>query len=183
MASMSATAFAMAFAIAGPFGATTAANADGWTRTMAPNGAFSIETPCTAGEITALRSVSNAALPISNYVPESRVVCKKGGWVFMAGVVNATDLPAGVSAYDYIAQKVADAANVQGRPTETMIGGRRALVNRGGRSGIVGQTGFVEISPTKIITLVAGAKAADKGGAEMEPAIDRFYASIEVKGR
>ena len=182
MASMSATALAMALAVAGPFGAATAANADGWTRTFAPNGAFSIETPCTAGEITALRSVPNATLPISNYVPESRVICKKGGWVFMAGVVNATDLPAGVSAYDYIAQKVADISNVEGKPTATMIGGRRALINRAGGGGIVGQTGFVEISPTKIITLVAGAKTDDKGGAEMGPAIDRFYASIEVKG-
>ncbi|WP_447725412.1 hypothetical protein [Sphingomonas koreensis] len=172
----------MGLVLAAPVGAATAADEAAWSRVIPPNGAFSIETPCKPVEISALRVVPDAALPINNYAPGSRILCRKGGMVFMAGVVNTTDLPAGVSAYDVITEKVAKAGNVEGKPTLTTIGGRRALINRQVRNGLVGQTGFIEISPIKIITLVAGTEGDDASAAASIEAVDRFYASIKVAG-
>ena len=168
--------------LAAPVGAATAADEAAWNRVRPINGAFSVETPCAPVEVSALRAVPDVALPIGNYAQGSRILCRKGGMVFMAGIVNTPDLPAGVSAYDWISEKVAKAGKVEGKPTATTIGGRRALINRAERNGIVGQTGFVEISPIKIITMVAGAEGAGASAEASRKAVDRFWASIEVVG-
>lgn len=163
---------------AAPAGAATGEAA--WSRVRPINGAYSVETPCTPVEVSALRIVPDARLPIDNYAQGSRILCRKGGMVFMAGIVNTTDLPAGVSAYDWISEKVAKAGTSEGKPTATTIGGRRALINRAERNGVVGQTGFIEISPIKIITIVAGSEGKGASVEASRKAVDRFWASIEV---
>lgn len=152
-----------------------------WSRTVSPDGTLSAETPCTAGEIHAGRAIPNAQLPIRNYVPESRILCRAGGRAFMAGVIDVNDAPAGVSAYDHLVEMLGKRAPAQGKPSQTVIAGRRAIINRAVRGGTIAQTGFIEVGPKKIVTVVAGSMPGAGEIADMGAAIDRFYGSIEVK--
>lgn len=175
---------AMGVVFAGPPASARADGEDAWVLVSAPNGAFSIETPCSESEVAALQGVPGSAVPNVEIVPQSRVICRKGPLIFLAGVVEPRDYPAsGPSLFDLIVEAVAQAPAVEGKPTTTTIGGRRAFVNREERDGVLAQTGFIELGRAKAIMLVAGFDDASVSVAAQGEAIDHFYASTKVTAR
>ncbi len=176
-------ALALGLAVVGPWSGTLAQGEANWSVAAAPNGALTVETPCSASEIAALQSAPPDLIPNLELAPQSRVLCVKDPLIFLVGQVNAEDLPAGTtSLFDALVEQVSADRNASGRPTQTTILGRRAIVNREERDGIVAQTGFIEISRTSAVMLIAGARNSSLGVASQRQAIERFYGSISVSG-
>ena len=161
--------------------AAFAATADVWARSTPPNGAFSVETPCTASEIDALKNLPGDAMPMK-VEPDARLVCKKGKILFFAGQAAVGALPAGVtSIFDKIADGVTADTGAEGEPRTLTIDGHRALINRDDSEGPMAQTGIIEVDARTIIVLVAGVEqGSDISLVDQGKMIDRFYGSIRV---
>lgn len=182
--SMMRAACALGLALAIPSQGALATDDDAWVRTAAPNGAISVETPCLEAEIAALRSIPDKAFEGINFVPGSRIICRKGPLLFVAGVAEVKEFPAGASSlFDSFAEGVAKERTADGKPTMTTVAGRRAIVNREEKDGRLAQSGLVEMSPTTVIFLIGGAEDTSLSVAAQGQALDRFYASLKVTGQ
>ena len=172
--------FVFAVAVAGPWSGALAQREAQWTSAAAPNGHFTVDTPCTAPEIAALRRAPAGLMAGVDLAPEARVLCSKGPWIFVAGEVNVEGVPAGSSFFDILVQQAAADPTAEGRPTQTTMHGRRAFVNRQEQAGVIAQTGFVEIGRTRIILLVSGSRDSSVGVDVQRQTIDHFFNSISL---
>ncbi|HEX4694051.1 hypothetical protein [Sphingomonas sp.] len=153
-----------------------------WTLAAAPNGAFVVETPCAQADIISLRRVPDSAIANVTFAPDSRVICRRGKIMLLAGEVDLPAVPAaGRSFFDQFVESIKGDETAEGTPAATTINGHRAFTNRQVANGVVAQTGFVELSRSKIIMLLAGAEEnSGMSVAEQGMIVDRFYASVKV---
>jgi hypothetical protein len=172
--------FAVTVAVAGSWSGALAQREAQWTSASAPNGHFTVDTPCAASEIAALRRSPAEVMAGVDLAPEARVLCSKGTPIFVAGEVNVEGVPAGSSLFDILVQQAAADPTAEGRPTQTRMHGRRAFVNRQERAGVIAQTGFVEIGRTRVVFLVSGSRDSSVGVDVQRQAIDHFFNSISV---
>jgi hypothetical protein len=175
-------------AMAGALGFASAAVAGdkAWTPTAASNGVFSIETPCDASSIAATQGVADEALlPGVKFSPGSRVVCRDGKTMFVAGEIEVPNYPAaGPAVFDSFVAQAKNDKTAEGTPSTTVINGRRAWINRQEKDGALAQTGFVEINRATIVFMIAGVDADSSMKIEDQRAlVDRFYASVKVTGK
>ena len=163
--------------------ALSAAETWAWTRTSAPNGAFSAETPCSDKEIELLKKVPEDILPGGAAITvQSRVFCKHGSLLLLASDLVATDLPArGPSLFDMVVAQGVKNPGANGRPVISIVDGRRALKNRQLVDGTTAQTGFIELSRNEAVLIVSGVGAENGLDAEAQGnVVDRFWSSIQV---
>ena len=179
---MMGAACAMGLAFADPSVATATGADPVWARAVAGNGDFSIETICTSAEVAALADLPNA-LKITP-VPQSRVMCMKDGLLFMAASWEASDLPRdGGSLFDQLWAGIEGRKDAEGGPVKTVINGRRAITNREFTDGVLAQTGFIEISPKRVLFMVAGGQDSRVSAEAQGQAIDRFFGSAKVTAK
>src|SRR5262249_20090168 len=113
-------------AMAGAMSLATAASAAGgetWLQTAVPNGAFSVETPCDAAAIASTQNVPDETLlPGVKFTPGSRIVCRLGKTMFVAGEVEIPDYPtAGPSVFDSFVEQAKNDKTAEGIPSTTTI--------------------------------------------------------------
>jgi hypothetical protein len=162
-----------------------AAGANGWASATAPSGAFTVATPCSVSEVAALRGVAAIALRSVSLRPNSRVLCRKGKLLFLAGEVATP----GVSTrsrplFETLVAEVRADRTLEGTQSATRLSGRRAFVNRQAGAGAISQTGFVEIDRARVLFLIGGVQAgSDLNAAEQGDTVDRFFGSVRFAGR
>jgi hypothetical protein len=162
-----------AAAVGLPVGAS--AGDDGWSLASTSNGAFTVETPCDAADLAQGARVPDSAVNMAEIVSGSRVLCRKGSMLFVAGLLDLADTPAGATAFDLFAKHVRDDPTREGTPSELKVDGRRLFVNRQESSNRLAQVGFVEISRTKLVFAVAGADGSGTLAVEQQRRdVDRF---------
>ena len=163
--------------------ATAQSDTSSWLRAKSPDDAFSAETPCSSEELERSgRSLDRHHLQEIHVSIQSLVACQKDGFNLMAGVVQA---PVGyarqASLFDEMLAHANDDRTAEGTPSLAMIDGHRAYLRRQESNGLIGQTGFVYLSRTKIIFGVAGGQPAGSSGRkELGETVDRFFGSIRV---
>jgi hypothetical protein len=161
-----------------------ASDGDAWARAISPNRVFSVETPCGAAEVAKAQQVPDSALKMG-FTPRSRVLCRKGKLLFVAGEVRDTRLPAGArSLFDLVSSKTRTDPTAEGVPSSTKTDGRRTFVTRQVDADSLAQTGLVEVNATTIIVVVAGIQAeSGLSDADRAATVDRFFKSIKVAGK
>lgn len=154
-----------------------------WLRAESGNGVYSVEVPCTHGEVdlhTAMLTSSNVRLPVAEREERAAamVACRRGGAVFTVQLVTPRDLQPSVPAYDQIVSRVRASLPRAGlEVTETMHDGRRMLMSRQQSGATIGKTGIIEVSDRSYLLLVAG---SGNGETVTDDQIDRFFASVEI---
>jgi hypothetical protein len=173
---------ALGLALAVPAQGAVAGAGEAWTVAVSPDGVFSVETPCTASEVAGMDYMPEDTLPGVTLDKKTRVICFKGGMMYLGVVLKVGTPPKGESMFDALVESVANSNDVKGSPKQATIGGRRALVNRAGDDGdgIVAQTGFVELNPREILFLFSGGEGKSVSVADQAKAIDRFFGSAKV---
>jgi hypothetical protein len=164
--------------------ATALASDDVWAVAASQNGVFTAETPCNSAELGAMKPVPDSVITQEALVPDSRILCRKQSLFFVAAEIEDGNLPARSTLFDMFSTHILSDKTAEGTPSQTMIGGKRALLNRQETNDRLAQTGFVEISRTKLIFLVAGAE--ENSGLSIQrqrELVDHFYASIKVTGK
>jgi len=164
---------------------STAGEQLAWLRTASPDGAFSVETPCSAEEVDRGR-----ALPVDivgrgiNLPVSRRVICPSRNIVLVAGVVEEPRLPKnGPSLFDGLLMAGKDnPKGNKGTPTITTISGHRAWLNRAQEGGEVAQVGYVEIGHARMIFAHCCGAPSRAGVSKDEQVamIDHFFGSIQV---
>ncbi|MEZ0243925.1 MAG: hypothetical protein ACAH11_11155 [Sphingomonas sp.] len=172
-------ALALGLSLAVPTQGVLAGGGEVWTVAAAPNGAFSVETPCDANEVAGMAYIPEDSLPGVSLDKEKRVICFKDKMMFMGAVMAPGNPPRGTTVFDMLVESLAGTES-KGKPMQTTIGGRRAMVNRAVEDGVVAQTGFVELNPREIIFLFGGGENDRLSVAAQGAAIDRFFASTKV---
>jgi hypothetical protein len=111
-----------------------------------------------------------------------RVVCSKEGVLFVAGVVAVPELPKGAApVFDQFTNAAKNDPTAEGKPTVTLIDGRRAFLNRQVVTDGIAETGLVEIDRARVVFGVVGGKLGSGLSLDEQTAmIDRFYRSIRV---
>jgi len=152
--------------------------AETWVRVAAPDGAFSIETPCSAAEIDELK---NASAPDDTLNPQSRIFCKKANLIFVVGEHDEKELPAGTATlFEAVSARAASDKDVEGTPTLTTIDGKRAFLNRQIQGDVVAQTGVIEVGRKSVVMIIAGFPPNSGLSVEEQGVlIDRFCRSLK----
>ena len=169
-------------AAAAPVAAQTSGT---WTRLTAPDGAFSVETPCTKSESDATVGTPGPGATALVYGSKARIVCIKDALMFVAAEVAEPALPADSPAlFDVVVEQMLGDKTAEGAPASTTIDGRRAYVNRQVQGDDTAQTGLVEIDRTRLVLLLSNVQRTGGAGApQQRAAIDRFYASLRVTSK
>ena len=155
-----------------------------WLLAAAPNGNFSVETPCDAARVADLQRVPNSALGNLEFMPQARVICRTDKFMFMAGEVEVAAVrPTGPSFFDAFVARTLKDPTLEGKPLRSTIGGRRAFLNRQEKDGVLAQSGFVEVSRKKVVVLMGVGSDSSVPIAEQGKAVDRFYSSLRVVGK
>ncbi len=173
-----------AMAFAGVSAPALAADNDVWAPVVSPDAFYSVETPCNSTEIAAANGLPEN--PEWELKPQSRVLCRTGHYLFVAGEVEVPAVPDnGKTLFDWLEAGVRNDKTAEGAPSTTTVGGRRVFFNRQEGAAKLAQVGFVEINKTKVVMLIGGSDGESGSPAmqDQRAAIDRFYASIKVTGK
>jgi hypothetical protein len=174
---------ALGLALVGVSASASASN-DVWATAPSASGVFNVDTPCSASELAAGKQAPDNMIAGVTFVPESRVFCQKAGLMFVAGEIEVNDIPAGSTLFDLFLTQAKNDNTAEGTPSQIMIGGKRAFLNREARSDVLAQTGLVELGRTKLLFLLAGADSTGRPNIQKQgEAVARFYASIKVTGK
>lgn len=165
--------------------AVAAQGGDVWARAASPDGAFSVETPCSAAEVAASAALPDGIAAAATLDARARVLCIKDTMLFVASIVEERALPAdGPALFDAALAQVRADKTAEGHPTITTVDGRRALMNRQTKGGEVARTGFVEVSRSRIVLLIAGVRfGSSLSAVGQDDVLDRFTRSIRVTAR
>jgi hypothetical protein len=161
-----------------------AAAPDSWTRVSPPSGSFSVETPCSIAEIDKLKSApedfSGFTMPA-----QGRVICLTPGLILAAAEIGGGEMAAGdPSLYDMIVTEAAKDPKPDGKPVQTTLNGRRAMINRQVDGKVTAQTGFIELGRGRILLVITGFQPDNTTPlAQQGKQIDRFFNSIAVPGQ
>ena len=98
--------------------AVPAAAADNWVRVSAPDGSFSVETPCSEAELAFGKTAPDNLLKGLPLTVEHRVYCfKSADFILGAGAFDVPELPWGTATlFDMISTLVANTKDVMGAP-------------------------------------------------------------------
>ena len=150
-----------------------------WERAIAQDKSFSIETPCTTGVVEQLRQAPADLLKGVSLPPQSRVACATSQLILVAGAVEGRS--GKTSMFDLAVSDARADPTAEGSPSLTSINGHRAYLIRQTEGNRVAQSGFVELSPNKIVLLMAGARPETTLTVEDQGAIiDKFYQSLRI---
>ncbi|QIG80516.1 hypothetical protein [Stakelama tenebrarum] len=161
-------------------GGAAHATQDAWLPATAADGAFTVDTPCSSEEIAQFSQFPDLT-PGFRLVPESRVVCKKGGFLMVAGIFAPEgypeDGPALFDLFEDMLQKVPGATTIR----SLVVDGRRTIVNREERDGSVAQTQVIEFGHSRAIMIIGGYGEDDGlAVADQHALVDRFFGSVRV---
>ena len=166
------------------FAGGASASDDVWTPAVAANGAFSVDTPCSTAEVVEFRKLPEPLMPGVTFVPNTRVACKHGETLLVAGVYDVAGYPAtGPAVFDSFVQQLRSDKTAEGVASVTTINDRRALLNRQEKDGVLAQTGFVEISRSKLVVMIGGVYGGGMKIEDQRALVDRFYGSVKVTAK
>lgn len=173
---------ALCLLLAMPSAVMAAEDAPAWTwlRAESGNRAYSVEVPCTAGEVELQTAVLTMRVPAAERQARAAamVACRRGGAIFTVQVVTPSDLEPSVPAYDQIVNRVRASLPVAGLDVnESTHDGRRMLTTRQQSGGTIGKTGIIEVSDRSYLLLIAG---SGNGETVTDEQIDRFFQSVEL---
>ena len=158
-----------------------AANAgqEGWAPATSGTGAFTIDTPCTAEEIAAFDQMPSVTDGVS-FAPNSRILCKKGELLLVAGIFEPTDYPESAPALFDAFQEMIEHEESGGSIRAFDFQGRRALVNREESDGQVAQTQLIELDHSRLILILGGFDDAGADSAARHAMVDRIFDSVRI---
>jgi hypothetical protein len=167
---------ALPFVCAAP---VAAQDAPAWSRFTSPDGAVSAEVPCTDEEVARFAfAPSDLGIPIK-IGPESRVLCMRGRWLFLASALSFPAQEVGDrTAFELIKAGLVSAAGRKGEVSEFTVEGRRALVNREVTDAASADVGIIEVDRTTTIFFSTGGPTT--ADFDMRAAMDRFVQSIRI---
>lgn len=169
-------------AMAAAVGPAAAQDGAAWTRYTSPSALLSAEVPCSAATVEQLAKLPADVGVGTPLDPANRVMCKAGGWIYVAGLVSDPSVEGGAqTAFDLIKEAVLADETGNGTARELTIGGRRAFVNREIRDDYRADAGFIEVDKTTVALIASGGPTGQAN--DMNAAMDRFAQSIRVSGQ
>lgn len=161
------------------------ASSDVWLTASAPNGLYTVDTPCAALEVEGYRQYPDSVFGGLSFIADTRVVCRQEKVVLLIGEIDVPDLPAtGPSGFDSFVAQVTGDKTAEGKTSTFTVSGHRAFANTQESGDKVARVGFVELGRSKLLFVVAGIQEASGMTIPQQRAlIDHFFTSIKVAAK